>query len=258
MIAGLRLTLKSALETRAPKLLHRARVVRHIYLSRYEQEIAIVGALIRPGTDAVDVGANTGLFSWQISRYARHCYCFEPQPGLVPYLRGALPGNCEVIEAAAGETEGRADLKLPWFGDRFDEGLASLNPEKTAQFDRVKTISVRVAPLDAIVKTPVSFINIDVEGHEIHALRGARAVLTASRPNLLVEIERRHNPSSFGLCTAFFRDLSYSGFFWRERTLKPLDQFDPGRDQDLRAVGTSRYINNFLFLPNEAPLPRFA
>ena len=255
MLSAIRTTVKNAFETNLPRTALHLRVLRYIHWRPHETELALVAALVQPGTDAADVGANTGLFAWQIARFARQCYCFEPHPHLASYLKRALPANCRVIGAGVSDAPGTAELQVPWVGGRYNESLASLDRNNTAQFTRVDRRQVDLVTLDDTITTSISFLNIDVEGHELAVLKGALNLLKAQRPAVLVEIEQRHNPQSFGLVTALFGELGYEGFFYRDRSLKPVAAFDPMRDQDVTRVGTPAYINNFLFLHRDAARP---
>jgi hypothetical protein len=48
--------------------------------------------------------------------------------------------------------------------------------------------------LDSLGLTGVTFVKLDIEGHELHALRGARETIRRDRPTLLLELEERHHP----------------------------------------------------------------
>ena len=71
----------------------------------------------------------------------------------------------------------------------------------------------------------MSFIKIDVEGHEEAVLRGMQGLMRCWRPTVLVEVEERHNPGAVGRVAAFMATHGYQGFFllagsWRDRSLR--------------------------------------
>src|SRR5205807_800361 len=118
------------------------------------------------------------------------------------------------------------------------------------------SISVPTARLDAIVHQEVAFVKIDVEGHELSVLNGAVELLEHSQPVFLVEAEERHRAQATRSIFEFFKGRSYRGFFLKEGSAFPVDQFDPEDLQDASALlpdggckcGQS-YVNNFFFFP---------
>jgi Methyltransferase FkbM domain len=119
------------------------------------------------------------------------------------------------------------------------------------------TEQVRTARLDSIIREPVAFVKIDVEGHELSVLNGAVGVLEQSRPIFLVESEERHRAATTASVFAFFASHAYEGFFVVDDQIKPVSEFDPRTMQDadsLLANGGRKqgrcYINNFFFFPD--------
>lgn len=49
-----------------------------------------------------------------------------------------------------------------------------------------QTISVPVAPLDELIKEPVTLLKMDVEGFELRALQGAKGLIQANKPLLAI------------------------------------------------------------------------
>ncbi|MCC7545411.1 MAG: FkbM family methyltransferase, partial [Aquabacterium sp.] len=95
----------------------------------------------------------------------------------------------------------------------------------------------------------------DVEGNEEAVLEGAAATLARERPNLIIEVEERHNAGSVLRVARFLGNLSYDGFYLLDGELKPISSFDAAHDQDIHNVGlqgkVGRYINNFIYVPRE-------
>ncbi|MEX0611483.1 MAG: FkbM family methyltransferase, partial [Pirellulales bacterium] len=117
-----------------------------------------------------------------------------------------------------------------------------------------RSLLVDVTTLDAFFadrpQGPV-FVKIDVEGHELAVLRGARHTLEAHRPTLLVECEARHrSDGDVRPVFEFLQSLGYEGSFFSSGRRRPLAEFDPNLDQarDMNLHRLPRgYVNNFAF-----------
>jgi hypothetical protein len=70
----------------------------------------------------------------------------------------------------------------------------------------------------------VSFIKIDVEGHELSVLEGGVRTIANNRPVLWVEIEQRHLSRPMSDVFEFIKSLGYDGGFY-DGTFQPLEKF---------------------------------
>ena len=118
--------------------------------------------------------------------------------------------------------------------------------------------TVELKTLDGILagrQQRVSFIKCDVEGHELEVFQGALAILDTDRPNLLVEIEQRHARTSLHERLQFFTTRNYNGYYVNADA--PLSAFDAASHQVCDDQGglPTKYVNNFIFVPVEAPDP---
>jgi FkbM family methyltransferase len=104
---------------------------------------------------------------------------------------------------------GDAELRIPRSGAHLFHSLASLEPDAVAGQDVIST-KVPGAHLDALVHDSVSFVKVDVEGHELNVPRGARALIERSHPVFLVEEERHRT----GATELLFRFLHGKGLRW--------------------------------------------
>src|SRR5687768_5430952 len=148
--------------------------------------------LARPGTTVFDVGANLGLMAIPVLRACSTCrvVSFEPSPNSLMFLRqtrrnSSFGDRWQVIEKALAGGAGEMDFVVGRPADALFEGFRSND------IPNAKTIRVPVSTLDdewrAIGAPPVSVVKIDVEGAEHQVLDGARAMLSAERPALLLE-----------------------------------------------------------------------
>jgi FkbM family methyltransferase len=212
--------------------------------------------LCPPTGRALDVGANHGMYTFPLVRRAAFVDAFEPQEQCARNLRafGAVfAKNLSVHQFALSDAAGTADLHVPLFAGRLGKatisGLASLDLE----FGWSESLPVVCKRIDDFRFTDVSFIKIDVEGHETRVIAGAVETLERCRPIVLIEIEQRHLSIPIADVFARLEHLGYRGGFYRRDGFHALDTFDLARDQTSllgeidEAVAEERYINMFVF-----------
>ncbi len=247
-----------------PRAAHLINMTKNVWLNALEPEMRVVPNLVTAGSVVLDVGANLGLFASIFAQKARKVVAIEPQPRLAAYLRQVLPGHVEVIETALSDHDGEAELRIP----RFTEGsigrmdaLATI--EKSNDFGTVNphsvdTIKVQIRRLDDVVANegPISFIKIDVEGHENGVVAGAMATILKHRPVMMIEIEPRHNRNCYDLFTTL-AGHGYTSWCLDHGRMRPvtredaakLQNWDP-QAQDQGAPQTVDYeVANFFFCP---------
>ena len=148
-------------------------------------------------TIVLDVGANVGPYCVPLATARRDLtvYAFEPNPDVARSLRTNIRlnrlSNVRVMDVAASDTRGAADF----FKFDRDIGLSSLNLRAAEIHGTPSTIRVETDTLDSLLadrERRVSFLKIDVQGHELAVLRGATKILAADRPVVLFEHEDPH------------------------------------------------------------------
>jgi len=154
---------------------------------RVEPELATIDDYLPRGGTAVDVGAWYGPWTARLIRRADRVVAVEPTPQLATHLRQAFP-SVDVIEAVASDQDGTATLHVPTAGPVVGtSSLAGGAGDSTP-------LTVRSVTIDALDLTGVTFIKLDVEGHEVPALHGAERTIRRDGPVLLVELEARIQP----------------------------------------------------------------
>lgn len=267
--ARVRTQLKSFLENRMPWLFARlcpwvdARAARDP-----QSDVQLLPLLVAPGETVCDIGANRGLFVYWLLQSGARVLAFEPNPRLTRILRLRFPaqiadGTLTLYETALGAEAGEATLHVP----RGHSPLATIDGNLAgAVGNPMDDVRVPLARLDDLVSGPVGFIKLDVEGHELKVLEGARRLLTAHRPSLLVEAEERHRPGAVAAVRALLEPLGYEGFFRLDGRMEPIAAFDPARHQPATAVGPDGinpvpgvvYVLNFVFAARPAVVARLA
>jgi FkbM family methyltransferase len=231
------------------RLMHRPRSA--------EIELALLKNFVGREDVTIDVGANIGLYTRTLARLSSKVHAFEPSKAMADILRRTTTHNVIVHEMALSDGDGVAELRIPRSGAYLIYSLASIELDAV---EGQNTISMKVprARLDAVVHDNVSFVKIDVEGHELNVLRGSLGLIERCRPAFLVEAEERHHSGATASLFEFFNVRNYDGFFLRGHHVYGVGTFDVRLDQDYTALHSNggrrsggRYINNFFFFPSE-------
>ncbi|HEY3501824.1 MAG TPA: FkbM family methyltransferase [Actinocatenispora sp.] len=220
--------------------------------SLLDVELTTLGALVRPGDVCVDVGSAAGLYCQALSHLVGPTgavHSVEPVTFSHPFwtrvLGAARRPNVRHHAVALGPDEGRAAMRVPYdargpatsrsFLDWHSTGLGSND-----EYPRHEDVAVDVRTLDGLCAglDRVDFVKIDVEGGELHVLRGGERTVERFRPTLLVEIEARHTdryayaPADI---VAWLAERGYRMYAWR----------DGWRRTDVVCL----HANNYLFRP---------
>lgn len=160
-------------------------------------EAATLKAIARHyrGGDIVTAGTYFGDFlpflCRQADAHGAHVWGFEPVT--VNYLCASATRafnaltNCTLANAGLGSEPGRLTIKTHDNKGRPLGGGSRIVVKReglpAARFD-----AIEIATIDAVVDArSVGLIQLDIEGHEIAALRGASAVIERCRPLLVLE-----------------------------------------------------------------------
>lgn len=222
-----------------------------------ERELDYLDKIVPRGAVTVDVGANCGLYTQRLARLSGQVHAFEPSHDMADLLRKTSARNVSIHEIALSDHAGDAELFTP-HGDRgLVYGRASLEQQEMEASARdVVATHVPLARLDEVVLDDVSFVKVDVEGHELNVLHGSTDLIERCQPVFLVEAEDRHRADATRRVFDFFRDQSYSGFFLWDDEVISVDHFNVEALQDADALlpdggrkPGQAYINNFFFFP---------
>ncbi len=156
---------------------------------RGDFEYKLLPMLVRAGLDAIDVGANRGVYTIPMAARAKHVWAYEPNPWIAGYLAGGVPPNVTVKNLAVSSEPGTITLRVPLRPDgQLSHNQGSV--EAVERFNDTKTVSadIKCVKLDDEEFGPIGFIKIDVEDHELPVVRGARKLIERNRPNMLVEV----------------------------------------------------------------------
>jgi len=193
----------------------RAAAVR--YVARrgwYERRhVQFLRSRVRSGDTVVDVGANLGAYSITLADAVGESgkvLAFEPMAEVFEWLlrnTAHLPQvSCYGI-ALSDRSAAAMDMTVPLlFGSIPEPSLAGLSVGAS----RCDKRQVRVAMLDDYLDrlSGLSFIKVDVEGHELAFLQGARRTLAEFRP--LVQFESNDIQRQYGSFQEFAEPLGFS------------------------------------------------
>jgi FkbM family methyltransferase len=173
-----------------------------------------------------DVGALFGFFSlaFTLSGADRRALAFEPNPISRAKLAECVHLNptakVEVLDCAVGLPGEVVKFERGFHFTAIAESPAQSGGMNSTQLETVSMATVSIDELIARNLTPPDIIKIDVEGHELDVLHGAKKLLLAKKPSLSIEMHpgllARRGTS--GLAIAKF--LGDAGYVFHDMDLK--------------------------------------
>jgi FkbM family methyltransferase len=169
----------------------------YLYMIRRVTDIDVTLKHCRKTAVAVQAGGNIGMWPLKLAKHFSTVHTFEPSPtifaALQTNLRG-IPGvvaHNQLLSQTAGE-------KIP-FSVRPGGVSRVVQEVKDANSTFVSTT------IDALELPVCDAIFLDVEGHEMEALEGAKRTIESFRPVITVEVWDANR----SLYDAYFADLRY-------------------------------------------------
>ena len=219
--------------------------------NNYEAELKIVKEFIPPGTDTIDIGVYRGVYSYEMSKYSRYVHAFEPNPIIFKDIEKNLKKiiqNIKLYNVALSNKEDLVTLKIPIrnknfnkknYEEYFQMGRATIHD--TNIMNEVESYDVVTKKLDNFNFTnKISFIKIDVEGHEYEVITGAEKIIKKHKPVLIVEIVEENTNKKVEDTLNFINSLGYNSFYLKEDILKNTNN-----------LNSFNSITNFIFKPIE-------
>jgi FkbM family methyltransferase len=156
------------------------------YADRAERQL--LRRILSVGDIVVDAGANIGIYSQFLSRCVGPTglvHSFEPSPDNFKRLSAATRdlSNVRLTQAVVGERSGECKL---YVSDKLNVDHRAYQ----ADGDSRRAVATEMVALDDYFKPGqrVDLIKMDIQGYELHALRGAQRVLQENPDiNLLLE-----------------------------------------------------------------------
>jgi len=161
------------------------------------------------GSTAVDMGAYIGTHTMALIDAVGptgKVVTFEPQPwaykGIKKTLKKNGDKNVKVINAGVSDKKG----KIRFCSDA--SGSSSVCKERRPSDKWTEVYDIPIVTLDSLKLKNVSVMKVDVEGHELNTLNGAKNTLLDSRPVILLEVWRKRNTRLQDI-TNFLKSVNY-------------------------------------------------
>ncbi len=230
------------------KFLLKKRLIR-AYKKRDEEELFILDKIIPKDLDSIDVGVYRGVYTYQLANLSKHVHAFEPNPLIFKYLDTNLRKiikNLTLYNVALSDQNSTTTLKIPKrFNDankrNYEElyklGCATIHKSNNLETN-FRNFTVKTKKLDDILfEKKIGFIKIDVEGHEKNVLDGSIKLIKKFKPNLLIEIEKRHSNINVNETIDYINKFGYKSYFFNGKDIVKTS-----------ALTNLNFKNNFIFL----------
>jgi|TARA_B110000902_G_scaffold211576_1_gene242350 FkbM family methyltransferase len=176
----------------------------------------------------LDVGANIGNHAVAFSKTFGKVVAFEPNPIVFLLLQANSIGrNIKPINSGLSSKSGKL---------LFEQDFDNLGASKIINLASASSIEILVTTLDDEIPEneiqSVSFIKIDVEGHEYEVLRGAKKLLESAKPVLAIEAIYRSETEAGEKVEKLLRSVGYT-YFYKMSSNSKLVKFLEKRQVDL-------------------------
>jgi FkbM family methyltransferase len=186
--------------------------------SQHEETLQpVMEELLPAGGVFLDVGAHIGRWTLRMAGRASRVVAVEPNPDTLQVLRKHLAindiSNVTVLEFAAWDEQ--SFLTLQDNNHRLAGGSTRTLP--IGEPDGEEHVAVPARRLDSFAELHaldrLDLVKMDVEGSDLHALRGMAGLLAKFRPALLIERHDVYGYYQLDELTALLTELGYQ---WRE------------------------------------------
>lgn len=180
---------------------------RFLYRKTEAHELALMRESVAAGDDVIDVGANIGYWTTAMAGAvgpSGRVFAFEPLAGTYRLLQKNVLANylhnVALFNVALSDRDGEALLAADRSQTHQSHLVANAGPATEAVPVMLSTLD-RFEPQLRLDR--LSFLKIDVEGHEVAVLRGAKKLLSRATPTVLAE----YNGAAYDRAGYRFSDL---------------------------------------------------
>jgi len=148
---------------------------------------------VAAGDVVVDVGAHIGRYALRAAARASKVIAVEPDPSNFSLLeRNVRLNGFSNVDLVPQALSSRGGIQALWLAAKENTGTSSLDPGRSGVSDGSGpsgTVPVETLTLDELVGsvglTRIDWLKVDVEGHEVAVLQGAKAALGITRAMIL-------------------------------------------------------------------------
>lgn len=223
--------------------------------SEFDAELLLLEFFLNKNSIFFDIGANKGEYALYSEKHisANQIYLFEPEKRLNYQLKHIF-SQSHVLSLALSDKKGEFQFKIPLINGVLDNCLSSLEVhhkevnETEAIIYKVKTDSLDNFVTQQNLKPDL--IKIDVEGHELNVLKGAKNYLAQFHPTLIIEIEQRHHQNTdLEIIFNQFKQQGYLCYYFSKKVLQLFPYEDKTHLTNHESYfGSKEYINNYIFI----------
>lgn len=201
------------------------------FLKAKYPELFFLKQLIKPGFVSIDIGANVGYYSTNISKLSGSTgkvYAIEPVPLFANvFKRNAHKfalNNITLYQTALGAENKKIEMGTPVIDGVFRHGLTHVLDSKDD--------NSALATFEAEMKIPdelfanmekLDFIKCDVEGYEVHLFPHLINTISKFKPLIQIEISNAENRRQI---LDLLKPLGYKGFGLKNGALTELSNQD--------------------------------
>ncbi|MBN2612294.1 MAG: FkbM family methyltransferase [Bacteroidales bacterium] len=195
-----------------------------------EDDLYMVRSIICNGDEALDIGANIGVYTKFLSAFTGpggKVYSFEPIPETYAFLENNVRKlrlkNVNIFNLAVSDITGMVKMEVPRYGKTGDNFYEARIVSSSS--GNLKTYDVECNTLDNLYAGygfRPSFIKCDVEGFEWNVFKCAGKLLRECNPVLLIEINNDLNRPDAGTdeLLKFLKQSGYELFIKQKNKLK--------------------------------------
>lgn len=171
-----------------------------------EQALQFAGST----TTFFDIGTSVGHIALRASVLGATVHAFEPSPFTTDRLRkniNANPSaNLTLHEVALSDEDDEAQFHVS--SDHSQSSLDVVAAEYEGQ-QVEQTVSVPTRRLDGLDLPDPDVMKVDVEGHELRVLNGARETIVEAKPTVVIEAHRTADGPTDGRIQETMADWGY-------------------------------------------------
>lgn len=213
--------------------IHSTLLGRMFRFNSYEKKLTeLIKAHLDTEKDAIDIGANIGLFSVLLSKLINDnkVLAIEPTPKALRFLRSNVSrNNCDenIIIHSGIVTNKKGAFSLNTIDGLEEYSSLGKLVHNYIKDEKSDSITVQGDTLDNIVKhynIKPGFIKIDVEGAEFLAFQGAKNTIKEYKPIILSEISEqllKNQGSSSGEVFTLLKGFGY--YIYNTENLTPIN-----------------------------------